>query len=114
MTDLQAIRQDLFVALISDTLDAAGLMHQALPAHIRPLDTGQNLNQGGLPGAIFPYQGVDLASPENKIHIFEGTYTWKRFVDAFHRYNLAASVCLLLYVYIFFASDSRESQILRS
>jgi regulator of RNase E activity RraA len=40
MTDLHAVRQDLFVALISDTLDAVGLMHQALPAHIRPLDSG--------------------------------------------------------------------------
>jgi 4-hydroxy-4-methyl-2-oxoglutarate aldolase len=40
MTDLEDIRQNLFVALISDSLDAAGLMHQALPAHIRPLDIG--------------------------------------------------------------------------
>jgi regulator of RNase E activity RraA len=40
MNDLDDIKQKLFVALISDTLDAAGVTNQALPARIRPLDTG--------------------------------------------------------------------------
>jgi 4-hydroxy-4-methyl-2-oxoglutarate aldolase len=40
MTDLDDLREKLFVALISDSLDAAGVTRQALPAHIRPLDAG--------------------------------------------------------------------------
>lgn len=34
----QRIREQLFVALLSDTLDALGHRHQAFAAHIRPLD----------------------------------------------------------------------------
>jgi len=35
---LDLLRQQLFTSVLSDSLDAAGLMHQALPASIRPLD----------------------------------------------------------------------------
>jgi regulator of RNase E activity RraA len=35
-----AIREHLFVALLSDVLDGMGLRDQALPARIRPLDDG--------------------------------------------------------------------------
>lgn len=38
--DLSAIRADLFVSVISDCLDTVGVMKQALPSHIRPLDEG--------------------------------------------------------------------------
>jgi regulator of RNase E activity RraA len=34
----QRIREQLFVALLSDTLDSLGHRHQAFAAHIRPLD----------------------------------------------------------------------------
>ena len=35
---LADIRRDLFASVLSDCLDAVGLMDQALPARIRPLD----------------------------------------------------------------------------
>lgn len=35
---LDAVREKLFVSVLSDCLDSVGLMHQALPSHIRPLD----------------------------------------------------------------------------
>ena len=35
---LKTIRDRLFTSVLSDCLDAVGLMHQALPASIRPLD----------------------------------------------------------------------------
>ncbi len=35
---LDAIREKLFVSVLSDCLDSVGLMHQALPSRIRPLD----------------------------------------------------------------------------
>ena len=35
---LADIRRDLFASVLSDCLDSAGLMDQALPARIRPLD----------------------------------------------------------------------------
>jgi regulator of RNase E activity RraA len=38
MSDLAEVREKLFTALISDSLDAMGVMNQALPARIRPLD----------------------------------------------------------------------------
>jgi len=38
MTDLPAIKEKLFCALLSDVMDALGHMHQALPPRIRPLD----------------------------------------------------------------------------
>lgn len=38
MTDLAAIKEKLFCALLSDVMDALGHMHQALPPRIRPLD----------------------------------------------------------------------------
>lgn len=38
--DLDALRRDLFTALLSDCLDQCGLMKQALPPFIRPLDEG--------------------------------------------------------------------------
>jgi hypothetical protein len=34
-------------------------------------DTGQNLNQRGLAGAVLAKQSVDLASPNVKIHAVE-------------------------------------------
>jgi 4-hydroxy-4-methyl-2-oxoglutarate aldolase len=37
---LAAIRERLFTSVLSDSLDAAGAMHQALPSRIRPLDEG--------------------------------------------------------------------------
>lgn len=37
-TSLSTIRDRLFTSVLSDCLDAIGLMHQALPASIRPLD----------------------------------------------------------------------------
>ena len=36
--DLAEIRSSLFVSILSDCLDLAGVMDQALPSHIRPLD----------------------------------------------------------------------------
>lgn len=38
MTDLDAVRSELFVSLLSDMLDAHGHRDQALPCRIRPLD----------------------------------------------------------------------------
>ena len=38
MPSLSDIRRDLFASVLSDCLDAAGLMEQALPSRIRPLD----------------------------------------------------------------------------
>jgi regulator of RNase E activity RraA len=35
---LDAMREKLFVSVLSDCLDSIGLMHQALPSRIRPLD----------------------------------------------------------------------------
>jgi regulator of RNase E activity RraA len=35
---LATMREKLFTAVLSDCLDQIGLMHQALPSHIRPLD----------------------------------------------------------------------------
>lgn len=35
---LDAMREKLFVSVLSDCLDSVGLMHQALPSRIRPLD----------------------------------------------------------------------------
>ncbi|NJO22275.1 MAG: RraA family protein [Sphingomonadales bacterium] len=35
---LEAMREKLFVSVLSDCLDSVGLMHQALPSRIRPLD----------------------------------------------------------------------------
>lgn len=35
---LNAMREKLFVSVLSDCLDTVGLMHQALPSRIRPLD----------------------------------------------------------------------------
>jgi len=37
---LMSIRERLFTSVLSDSLDAAGAMRQALPARIRPLDEG--------------------------------------------------------------------------
>lgn len=37
-TELETIRQQLFTSVLSDTLDACGIMNQALPSRIRPLD----------------------------------------------------------------------------
>jgi 4-hydroxy-4-methyl-2-oxoglutarate aldolase len=38
--DLALIREKLFVSVLSDCLDAVGVMDQALPSRIRPLDDG--------------------------------------------------------------------------
>jgi regulator of RNase E activity RraA len=38
MASLEEIREKLFASVLSDCLDAAGLMRQALPSRIRPLD----------------------------------------------------------------------------
>ena len=38
MADLDQVRTQLFTSILSDCLDKAGLMHQALPSRIRPLD----------------------------------------------------------------------------
>lgn len=38
MMPLEAMRERFFTALLSDALDSLGLMHQALPPQIRPLD----------------------------------------------------------------------------
>jgi 4-hydroxy-4-methyl-2-oxoglutarate aldolase len=35
---LDSLREKLFVSVLSDCLDSVGLMHQALPSRIRPLD----------------------------------------------------------------------------
>jgi 4-hydroxy-4-methyl-2-oxoglutarate aldolase len=35
---LDSMREKLFVSVLSDCLDSVGLMHQALPSRIRPLD----------------------------------------------------------------------------
>jgi len=35
---IDLLRETLFASVISDCLDQVGLMHQALPAHVRPLD----------------------------------------------------------------------------
>jgi len=35
---LTLIREKLFTSVLSDSLDAVGVMNQALPSHIRPLD----------------------------------------------------------------------------
>ncbi|MGB3720730.1 MAG: RraA family protein, partial [Hyphomicrobiaceae bacterium] len=35
---LEEIREKLFTSVLSDCLDAVGLMNQALPSRIRPLD----------------------------------------------------------------------------
>jgi 4-hydroxy-4-methyl-2-oxoglutarate aldolase len=35
---LDAMREKLFVSVLSDCLDSVGMMHQALPSRIRPLD----------------------------------------------------------------------------
>lgn len=39
-TSLDEIRQQLFTSVLSDCLDAVGVMNQALPSRIRPLDDG--------------------------------------------------------------------------
>jgi 4-hydroxy-4-methyl-2-oxoglutarate aldolase len=39
-TDLSQIREKLFVSVLSDCLDHLGVMDQALPSRIRPLDEG--------------------------------------------------------------------------
>ncbi len=38
--DLAVIREELFVSVLSDCLDAVGVMDQAMPSRIRPLDEG--------------------------------------------------------------------------
>src|SRR3954470_17891068 len=40
MADLDQVRADLFASVLSDCLDQAGYMRQALPSRIRPLDDG--------------------------------------------------------------------------
>ena len=36
-TDLAMVREKLFTSVLSDCLDACGVMNQALPSRIRPL-----------------------------------------------------------------------------
>ena len=58
MSDLEDLRQKLFVALLSDSLDSVGLTHQALPARIRPLDASLKMLVRARTGVFMDVYGV--------------------------------------------------------
>jgi hypothetical protein len=52
------------------------------------LNTGHDLDQSRLTGAIFPHQRMDLAPFERKVHIVKGLHHWKGFIDTFQYNNI--------------------------
>ena len=54
-------------------------------ARIPGIDAGEHFHEGGLPGAVFPHQGVDLAGTDLEIDISQRVNAGEGLVDAFHR-----------------------------
>ena len=49
------------------------------------INTGEYLHEGGLAGAVFPHQGMDLAGTDLKIDMIQRANAGEGLVDAFHR-----------------------------
>src|SRR5690606_18328029 len=44
----------------------------------------EDLHQGGLPGAVFAEQDMDLTLIKIEVHLVERVHAWERFVDLLH------------------------------
>ena len=55
-------------------------------------DAGQDLDEGGFSGAIFPDQGMDLTLSQFEIDILEGDDAWEEFGNFLHHNNIL-SIC---------------------
>ena len=49
-------------------------------AAVGPVDAGEDLDEGGLAGAVLAHEGVHLAGPEGEMHVVERHHAGKRFV----------------------------------
>ena len=64
-------------------------VHVDLPL-LRSVNAGEHLNQGGLAGAIFADQAVDLSRPDANRHIFQCDDTRKTFGNVLQLDNILA------------------------
>lgn len=79
------MRQQFFSALLSDTLDALGFMHQAFPARVRPLD-----DDLVMVGRARTAQFVDVYEPPKEANPYELEI---KLVDGLKRDDVAVFSC---------------------
>ena len=54
------------------------------PTFIRPVDSGQNLDQGGFPGTVFPQKHMDFSRLQVEVNAPQRNHSGKSFDDALH------------------------------
>ena len=80
------VQKAVFLGVVEDDLLA---VHVDLPL-LRSVNAGEHLDQGGLAGAIFADQAVDLSRPDANRHIFQCDDTRKTFGNVLQLDNILA------------------------
>ena len=56
---------------------------------VRPLDAGEDLDEGRLAGSVLTDEGVDLTPGDGEVDVLEGVDARKGLVDTFHDDDVA-------------------------